>query len=75
MEFLHWVLVNKVNWIWLSSNHNAIYILEENLNKVDWELLSGNVNAVHILVKHLDKVRWMQFLKNPSIFVEWNGMK
>ena len=31
-------------WYWLSSNPNAIHILEKNLDKTDWYWLSSNPN-------------------------------
>jgi hypothetical protein len=38
--------MDKVNWVELSRNPNAIRILEENLDKVDWGNLSQNLNAI-----------------------------
>ncbi len=48
------ILNNKVNWARLSSNPNAIHILEKNLDKVDWSWLSENPKAIHLFGK-LDK--------------------
>jgi hypothetical protein len=42
---------DKCNWKWLSSNPNAIHLLEQNPNKIDWGCLSGNPNAIHLLEK------------------------
>ena len=58
--------LDKVNWNELSSNPNAIPILEKNLDKVDWWMLSGNPNAIPILEKNLDKVDWRMLSKNPN---------
>ena len=44
--------------MYLSSNLNAIHILEKNLDKVNWSNLSFNQNTIHILEKNLDKVNW-----------------
>ena len=35
----------------ISSNINAIHIIEKNLDKVDWDSLSRNPNAIDILEK------------------------
>ena len=36
-----WIPINEVDWIKLSTNPNAIHILEKNLDKVYWDLLSS----------------------------------
>ena len=59
---------DKVKWDTLSSNPNAIHIIEKNLDKVDWDELSSNPNAIHILEKNLDKVDWCELSYNPNIF-------
>jgi hypothetical protein len=33
----------------LSSNPNAIHLLEQNPDKIDWNLLLGNPNAICLL--------------------------
>jgi hypothetical protein len=35
-KFKSFIDINKVDWRCLSSNINAIHILEKNLDKVDW---------------------------------------
>jgi hypothetical protein len=52
----------------LSSNKNAIKILENNLDKVDWCNLSSNKNAIKLIENNLDKVNWCNLSGNPSIF-------
>ena len=37
--------MDKINWICLSTNPNAIPLLEQNLDKIDWFNLSKNPNA------------------------------
>jgi hypothetical protein len=65
-----------VNWSYLSSNPNAIHLLEKNLDKVDWKELSENPNAIHILEKNLDKVDWLWLSCNPNIFTyDYKAMK
>ena len=41
---------HKVDWEFLSTNQNAIHILQNNLDKVDWFYLSANPNAIPILL-------------------------
>ncbi|MDB4352834.1 hypothetical protein OAA60_05345 [Porticoccaceae bacterium] len=60
--------MDKVHWHVLSTNPNAIHILEKNLNKVNWDALSMNHNAIHILENNLDKVNWGGLSRNPNIF-------
>jgi hypothetical protein len=43
---------DKINWVYLSGNPNAIHILEKNIDKIDWHMLSINPNAIHILEKY-----------------------
>ena len=47
------VNLDKVEWLILSYNPNAIHILEKNISKVDWFGLSSNTNA-HLLLCKLD---------------------
>jgi hypothetical protein len=58
--------LEKVNWSFLSSNPNAIPILEQHLDKVDWTSLSSNPNAIPILEQHLHKVNWEWLSLNPE---------
>jgi len=62
------ISIDKVDWKWLSSNPNAIHILEKNLDKVNWSWLSDNPNAIHILEKNLDKINWKWLSMNLNIF-------
>jgi uncharacterized protein with WD repeat len=41
----------NIDWTELSSNPNAIPLLEKNLYKVNWINLSANPNAIHLLCK------------------------
>ena len=55
----------------MSSNRNAITILEQNLHKLNtqaWCNLCENPNAIHILEHNLDKLNdkaWINLSKNP----------
>ena len=66
MKLLEWIPFDKVDWGYLSSNPNAIQILENNLDKVSWLGLSENPNAIHLLEKNLDKVNWKLLSFNPN---------
>ena len=68
MKLREWVPTDKLHWTNLSSNPNAIHLLEKNLDKVNWEMLSGNPNAIPLLEKNLDKVDWEELSSNPNIF-------
>jgi len=50
----------------LSSNPNAIALLEQNLDKINWYELSQNPNAMGILEKNLDKINWIYLSGNPN---------
>ena len=53
-----WVNIYKLNWECLSTNPNAIHLLEENKDKIDWECLSSNPNAIYLLEQNKDKINW-----------------
>ena len=36
--------IDKINWFWLSLNHNAIDLLKENQDKIDWNYIARNPN-------------------------------
>jgi len=40
-----------VNWYYLSSNPNAIPILEQHLDKLIWYKIYTNPNAIHLFTK------------------------
>ena len=43
---LDWIDVHKINWSLLSSNPNAMTLLEQNQDKINWTSLSSNPNAI-----------------------------
>ena len=53
-----WIDINKLDWVMLSKNYNAVALLENNLDMVNWRQASSNKNFVHILKDNLDKVNW-----------------
>jgi hypothetical protein len=50
--------LDKVDWEYLSTNPNAIHILEQNLDKGVWANLCFNQspNAIHLIQQNLNKV-------------------
>ena len=42
----------------LSSNINAIQLLEQNVDVIDWNHLSSNTNAISILEKNIHNINW-----------------
>ena len=60
MKLLDWVLLDKINWCYLSKNPNAIHLLESvildmdnPLVAIDWKYLSANPNIFEIDTKQL----------------------
>jgi hypothetical protein len=51
-ELYDWIDVDKLNWTGLSSNPNAVGLLEQNLDKILWYALSKNENAIQLLEKY-----------------------
>ena len=46
MKLLEWIDINKLNWLELSKNENAIELLKANPDKINWLKLSLNPNAI-----------------------------
>ncbi len=61
-----WIDINKINWVKLSCNSNAIHILEKNIDKINWHYLSENPNAIPILEKYPHKINWHNLSENPN---------
>jgi len=59
-------LSNKVNWLYLSNNPNAIKILKENIDKIVWTGLSNNLEAINLLKANPDKIVWEVLSGNPE---------
>ena len=53
-------------WFYLSSNINAISLLEQNFDKINWFGLSRNPNAISLLEQNLDKIDWEQLSRNHN---------
>jgi hypothetical protein len=58
------------NYVWrnLSSNFNAIPLLEKYKEFINWEFLSMNTNpkAIEILKNNIDNIDWERLSENPS---------
>ncbi len=52
----------------LTTNPNAIRLLEQNLDKINWNWISKNPNAIHLVEQYPDCGDWKLLLQNPSIF-------
>jgi ribosomal protein L24E len=61
-----WINLNKINWIELSANPNAVEFLKENPEKIDWSYLSLNPNAIEFLKENPDKIDWSYLSLNPN---------
>tara|TARA_B110000483_G_C18191042_1_gene540968 strand:+ start:1655 stop:2488 length:834 start_codon:yes stop_codon:yes gene_type:complete len=70
----------ETDWKNLSSNCDAISILENNKDKIDWSILSTNENAIDLLEENQDKINWrllsgnknaINLLKNNKDKINW----
>ena len=68
LKLRYWIDINKLDWIALSRNPNAIELLKENKDKINWIELSSNKNAIELLKENQDKISWFYFSQNPNIF-------
>ena len=59
---------DKIDWENLSSNPNAIHLLEQNHDEIDWGSLSLNPSAIHLLEKYPNKIEWRLLSFNQNIF-------
>ena len=52
-----WIPPEKLDWVFLSANPNAIELLKENQDKIDWEFLSKNTNpnAIELLKSKINE--------------------
>jgi len=59
-------LGNKINWLFLSNNPNAIEILKANKGKIKLHVLSNNPKAIDILAEHQSDIDWGVLSGNPG---------
>jgi hypothetical protein len=78
-----WIDLNKLNWIELSANPNAVEFLKENPEKIDWSYLSLNPNAIDFLKENPEKIDWSYLSLNPNAIeilkenpekIDWNEL-
>ena len=65
-KLLDWIDINKLEWFYLSTNPNAIKLLQENQNKINWCLLSLNNNEIELLRENQDKICWNSISANKN---------
>ena len=65
---LDWIDKDKLEWMMLSQNPNAIDLVKKNQVNISWTLLSQNPNAIDLLKENQDKIDWYELSANPSIF-------
>ena len=66
MKLRDWVDKSKINWDDLSSNPNAIQLLEKNPDKIYWSWLSRNPNAIKLLEQNPDNIDWANLSHNKN---------
>ena len=65
-------IIKDIDWFYLCSNPNAIYIIEQFYDKFDWNGLCLNPNAIHIIENELKirpeskKINWTNLCLNPN---------
>ena len=58
--------IDKIDWMELSLNPEAINLLEENIDKIYWPYLSLNPAAIHLLEANPNKIDWSTLSANPN---------
>jgi hypothetical protein len=66
MKLRDWIDYDKLNWKILSSNPNAIELLEKNKNKIEYYCLSLNPNAIDLLKKNQENINWNRLSFNAN---------
>ena len=61
-----WVTLEKLDWIGLSENSNAMQLLAKNQDKIAWKWLSQNPNATPLLEANPNKIVWYYLSANPN---------
>ena len=63
-----WIPLEKLNWVKLSSNPNAIELLKANYDEIDWRYLSGNpsTEAIELLKSNRYEIDWKRLSGNPN---------
>jgi hypothetical protein len=77
--------IEKINWYDLTSNPNAICLIEKHLDKIVWSRLSLNPHprAIHMLEEHPENINWYYLSTNPGAIsllkknikkIEWSAL-
>ena len=66
MTLRSWIPIDKIEWIYLCCNPNAISFLEQYPEKIDWWNVSANPNAIQFLEQHLCKINYEYLSSNPN---------
>ena len=53
MKLLDWIPLDKIDWKYISTNPNAIHLLQQNIDKINWYNFSKNPNIFEIDTKQL----------------------
>jgi len=64
MKLLDWILEDKLDCDYLSSNPKALHLLEKYPDKINWFNLSANPSVIRILEKNINKINWDMLSKN-----------
>ena len=75
---LDWIDENDLNWESLSSNPNAIDLLEENKDKINWTELSANPNAIDLIKKKIEYENTLTTFEYNNLYflqkIDWNKL-
>ena len=87
LKLRNWIDKEKLNWVYLSRNSNAVQMLEKDLshNGISWGNLSTNKSprAIRLFEQNLDKVVWSYLSFNPEAVdilerhpdkIDWNEL-
>jgi hypothetical protein len=78
-----WIPLEKLDWLFLSANPNAIDLLKANPKKIVWWKLSSNPNAIELLKANKTKIEWdylslntnpyaIELLKENQDKIDWH---
>lgn len=59
-------LGDKIDWVSLTANPNAIELLKEYPHKIEWEYLSANPAAIDWLKENKNVIDWGMLSENPN---------
>jgi len=67
-KLLDWIDINKLSWLGLSTNPNAIDLFKTNINEIIWNNVSMNINdkAIELLIEKPKYIKWGLLSGNNS---------